>query len=123
MIQATHLTSKVKAPQLKSYVAYRKNRDRSRPQGTTKGEGVMTLVKEELQHRMLKRNLTQANDDTTYALGISVEGAEQDLKRINLYTPPIRGCSADGRTQSYSTRFLPDDNNTVIAADAIAHSL
>ena len=40
----------------------------------------MTLIKEKLQHRLMEGNLTQANDDTTDALGISVKGSEQDQK-------------------------------------------
>ena len=90
MIQETRLTSKAKAPQLKEYVAYKKDRGRARSQGMTKSGGVMTLVKVELQHRLLQGNLTEANHDTTDTLGISVKRTEQDLKCNNLYIPLIR---------------------------------
>ena len=83
----------------------------------------MTLVKEELQHRLLERNLTQTNDDTTDALGISVKRTELDLKCINLYILPIRRDLADERTKNFSRQNLPDNTNTVIDAEANAQSV
>ena len=102
MIQETHPTLKTKALKLKSYVTYKKDKGRGRSQGTTESGDVMTLVKDELQHRLLEGNLTQVIDDTTDALGISVKGTEQDLKCNILYILPIRRDSADDRTQIFS---------------------
>ena len=105
--------SENKTPKLKGYKEYKKDRKKGRSRETLKGEGVMTLVKEGLQHRPLKENMTVANDDTTNVQGISVKGAVQDLKCINLYIPPIREDSnaklltpktPSGRCHDYSRR-------------------
>jgi ribonuclease HI len=122
VLQETNLSDNQPTPKFAGYTSHREDRRVHRGAAPANHGGLLTLVRQGIQHERLSRDLVLPEGAALEHLSVKVWGINaKPITVVNVYRPPVRHGDGDGRDGALHTDGWPRDEDHLFLGDVNGH--